>query len=175
VSRIDEADQANGGDTAGGSTAGAGAFDAFYLASAPEAIGLAALLVSSPEDAQDLVQEAFAGLLQRWELIDNPGGYLRRSIVNGASNTYRRRARGRFRIEVLSRAEMTRAEPALDYLADQIEALPPKQRVVIVLKFYLQLRDKEIAEATGMRPGSVGPTLNRAIRRLRTEMHDAPR
>jgi RNA polymerase sigma factor (sigma-70 family) len=53
-----------------------------------------------------------------------------------------------------------------EYLADAIAALPPKQRAVIVLRFYLDLTTAEIAQTLEIRPGSVGPTLTRALRSL---------
>lgn len=145
-------------------------FDAFYEGTATEAIRLATLLTSSAEDAQDLVQEAYVGLLRRWGSVDNPAAYLQRSIANGAANTYRRRASARTRQQRMEAQHAARSTPASEYLADQIAALPHPQRAVIVLKYYLQLPNREIAELTGMRPGSVGPTLGRALARLREDV-----
>jgi len=155
--------------TPDGPDARTGSFDDFYEASAPKAMRLALLLTSSPDDAHDVTHDAFVGMLQRWPEIEDPAAYLRRSIANGAASTYRRRAGRRAREERLRSAIATAAPPPAEYLADQIEALPFPQRAVIVLKYFADLTEREIADATGMRPGSVGPTLARALDRLRKE------
>jgi RNA polymerase sigma factor (sigma-70 family) len=145
-------------------------FDAFYEETAIEAVRLATLLTSNAEDAQDLVQEAFVGLLRRWGSLENPAAYLQRSITNGAANAYRRRSSASSRQQRLQAQHQATVPGTDEYLADQIAVLPHAQRAVIVLKYYLQLPDREIAELTGMRPGSVGPTLGRALRRLREDV-----
>lgn len=146
-----------------------GPFDAFYADQAPQAMRLALLLTSSTEDAHDVAHDAFVGMLQRWHQIDDPRAYLRRSINNGAATTYRRRAGHRHREERLRSVAATEVPSPDEYLADQIAALPYAQRAVVVLKFFADLTEREIAAATGMRPGSVGPTLNRALAQLRKE------
>lgn len=143
-------------------------FEAFYEAESERAMGLARLLTTRDE-APDIVQESFIGLYKVWDRTDNPAGYLRRSIVNGAKNSYRERASHSSRSSALLAQLSSAAEPA-EYLDDLIASLNPKQKAVVVLRFYLQLQDAEIADALNIRRGSVGPTLTRALRHLRKEL-----
>src|SRR5262245_35964147 len=54
-------------------------------------VRLAALLTGSAAAGEDLVQDAFAEALRRWDRLGNPGGYLRTSVIDRARNVYRRR------------------------------------------------------------------------------------
>ncbi|HEX7133883.1 MAG TPA: sigma-70 family RNA polymerase sigma factor, partial [Iamia sp.] len=100
------------------------------------------------------------------------GAYLRRAVVNGAAQHHRRRHRDQ---AVMQRhgPDDTTAAPEDEYLADAIAALPFRQQAVVVLRFWGGLSEREIAAAVGCRPGTVGPTLTRALRRLRAAL-DAP-
>lgn len=127
--------------------------------------------LTSVDDAHDVVQDAFVGLLRAWDTTENPRAYLNRSIVNGARNTYRRRDSQRARVTALRNDGAGAPAPTADeYLDDLIARLPDTQRAVVVLKFHLQMQDREIADALGIRTGSVGPALTRALRALRKEL-----
>lgn len=145
-------------------------FEQFYRAEASGAVKLATLL-SSPQDAHDLVQDAFVGLLRNWERTDAPRAYLRRSIYNGAISGYRRRSSQEAKVLALTAQERS-VRPEFDYVDDQLAKLNSRQRAVVVLRFFLQLNDREIAELTGMKVGSVGPTLSRALKQLRKGLED---
>jgi len=60
-----------------------GSFEALYADEAKAMSRLAYLMVGSPEQAQELVHDAFARLYERWDTVDNPGAYLRTTVVNG--------------------------------------------------------------------------------------------
>lgn len=143
--------------------------EAFYRAEIDGAMRLAVGLTSGGE-AHDIVQDAFVGLLRAWDRTANPQAYLRRSIVNGARNTFRRRDSQRAKVTALRAQPRSDTPDDPDELGDLIAALPDKQRAVVVLRFQLQMQDHEIADALGIRRGSVGPTLTRAIRTLRKEL-----
>lgn len=68
------------GDT--GAIAAGMSFDALYRSAYADMVRLAWLLVGSRAVAEEVVQDAFLAVHQRWETIDNPGGYLRRAVVN---------------------------------------------------------------------------------------------
>jgi RNA polymerase sigma factor (sigma-70 family) len=61
-----------------------------------------------------------------------------------------------------------------DYLADAIAALPPKRRAAVVLRFYLDLSEADIAETLGVRPGTVKSLLSRGLAELRSALHEHP-
>lgn len=146
-------------------TAGASAptFDDLYRSAHPGLVRLAVLLVDSPETAADLVQDCFVKLHPKWDRVDDPAAYLRRSVVN-ACHSHHRRLR-RFR-----RLDVRPAEPAelgARELADALAALPHRQRAALVLRFYEGLPDAQIADALGCRPGTVASLVHRGLAALR--------
>lgn len=139
--------------------------DEAYARLRPRLTEVAYLLTFDRASAQDVVQDAFAAALPRWASIDDPAAYLRRSVTNGAYKVSRDRRR---RIDKHQRAAAGDSVHVdrIDLIIDQIQALPAKERAVVVLRFYLDLPIAEIADQLHMRQGSVGPTLTRALRRL---------
>lgn len=143
-------------------------FQDVYEAEYDRQVRRAGLLVGDGDAAHDIVQDSFAGLLSRWAEIANPGGYLNRSVLNGC----RDHARRRHRRERFARSEPTSAHgpPELDPLWDVLVRLPFNQRAVVVLRYYGDLTEAEIAEALDCPTGSVGPWLRRALDRMRKEL-----
>jgi len=141
-------------------------FDDLYRERFAPMVRLAFVLVDTQEEAEEVVQEAFAALLTRFRRVDNPDAYLRRSVLNGARQVLRRR-------RIVRRQPEPRAEAAtLDYnhVLDAVRRLPHRQRAAIVLRFEMQLSDAEIAKALRMPIGTAKSTLHRAIARLRLEV-----
>jgi len=153
--------------------AGGGTFEAVYARDHDRLVRLAFLLTSSSEASHDVVHDAFAAAGRRWADVREPAAYLRRAVVNGAAQHHRRRRRD---LVVWQRhgPSDVEAAPEDEYLADVIAALPFRQQAVVVLRFWGGLSEAEIATAVGCRPGTVGPTLTRALRRLRTALEDTP-
>lgn len=146
-------------------------FEELYAASRVQVERLAFLMVGDSAVASDLAHEAFVGLLRRWDDVENPSAYVRRSVTNAARSHITSLGRERAKVARLERQRVDRSDE-LEYLADAIQALPFRQRAVVILKFYGDLPEKEVAAAIGIRPGSVGPTLHRALRTLRKDMSD---
>ena len=139
-------------------------------------VRLAVLLVGSVELAEEVVQDAFAVVDQRWDQLERPGGYLRATVVNGCRALLRRR-----RLEERhGRDEQVRTErvgePLQDGLArmaelrDALDRLDERQRVVVVLRYFVDLPDSEIATIVGCRPSTVRSTVRRALTVLRHEL-----
>ncbi len=133
-------------------------------------VRVAYVLLGSHHEAEEVVQDAFVGLRARWDDVDNPGGYLRRSVVHGSYGVLRRR-------EV---AERHRSDPAPDGQPDQlielrdvVLALPWKQRAAIVLRYIADLPDDEIAAALGCRRATVRSLVARGLSTIRSEVSDA--
>jgi RNA polymerase sigma-70 factor (sigma-E family) len=127
-------------------------------------VRVAYLLVGSRAEAEDVVQDAFARIELRWARLDNPEGYLHRCVVNRSHDMLRRR-RLEQRFRLLRREETT--ELQFDELGDALATLPPKRRTAVVLRYYAGLKEREIAEALGVRPGTVKSMLHRALAQLR--------
>lgn len=126
-------------------------------------VRLATLVLGQVELAEEVVQEAFAAVYQRWDAIDEPTAYLRATVVNRCRDALRRR-----RLASREAAASTEAAcDAPDLLRDAIAALPERQRTAVVLRFYEDLTIDEIAEVMATRPGTVKSWLHRALGRLR--------
>ena len=97
----------------------------FYGTRYTPMVRLARGLVDTSECAEEIVQDAFVKVYERWDRLDEPAGYLRTAVVNGARSELRRRE-ARRRIGLRHRAVSTPAEG--DYLIDALDKLPPERR-----------------------------------------------
>jgi RNA polymerase sigma-70 factor (sigma-E family) len=134
-------------------------------------VRMAILLVDEPATAEDVVQEAFAGLHRNWSgLRDEHAAvaYLRTAVVNGSRSVLRRRRTARDYVPphaVTARSAESLAMLSAEHQAvvDALAGLPPRQREVLVLRYYGGLSEAEIAEATGISRGAVKSTASRAL------------
>jgi RNA polymerase sigma-70 factor (sigma-E family) len=140
-------------------------------------VGLAALLVTDQETAEDVVQEAFAGLYRRWRQLRDPDAavaYLNRAVVNGSRDALRhgRRATALVPRLVPRSVETASAEhdaiqhDDADRLWQAITQLPPRQLQVLVLRYYLNHSEAEIAATLGVSRGSVKKHASRGLASL---------
>ena len=128
-------------------------------------VRLAFLMVGSAPLAEEVVQDAFARLLERWDGIDQPAAYLRVCVINGCRNAHRRRALERK--HAAHRAVPATGVLGADHLQDALAALPVKRRAAIILRYYHDLSEAEIAAALGVRPGTVKSLVSRGLAQLR--------
>ena len=138
-------------------------FDEFYRAEYAPMVRLARGLVDTTECAEEVAQDAFAKVFERWDQLDEPGGYLRTAVVNGARSELRKR-------EVRRRVGLGRPPqptPERDYLVDALDRLPAKRKTALVLRYYAGLSEREIAETMGVRPGTVKSMVSRGLAELR--------
>ena len=147
-----------------------------YDRSAPSAIRLAYLLTGDRTLAEDLAQDAFvrvAGHLAHLREAAAFDAYLRRAVVNLTKNHFRRRAVER---AFLDRARSARdaagpEQPVVDRRATMaaLAKLPQRQRAAIVLRFYEDLPEDEIARILGCRNGTVRSLVTRGVHAMRAE------
>ena len=134
-------------------------------------VRLAILLVDDPSTAEDVVQEAFTGLHRHWSGLRDEAaaiGYLRTAVVNGSRSVLRRRRTARDYVpphQVNARSAESLAMLSAEHqsVVDALATLPPRQREVLVLRYYGGLSELEIAEATGISRGTVKSTASRAM------------
>jgi RNA polymerase sigma factor (sigma-70 family) len=141
-------------------------FEVVYEREFHAMVRLATALVDATDQAEDVVQEAFAQLYLRYGAVDNPGAYARMCVLNGCRKVLRRR-------RILRRQSSPTEEHGtlgFNHVFDAVRALPTKQRNAVMLRYELQLSDQEIAATLGMPVGTVKSTLHRALARLRTEV-----
>lgn len=137
---------------------------------------IARLLVGSADAADDLVAEAIARTLPKWRAgsIVDPAAYLRMVLMNLARRRWRRR-----------RLALRRDHASLDWIQSPADGeavnaerdrtlrvllrLPARRRAVVVLRYYDDLPEAEIARVLGINLGTVKSTLSRALEQLRAE------
>ena len=151
-----------------------------FIAHHRRLVGLASLLVDDQQSAEDVVQEAFAGLYRRWRQLRDPNAavaYLNRAVVNGSRDSLRRRRRaGRATARLEPRSEeLESAEREVvqhqdaDLMWAAVTSLPQRQRQVLVLRYYLDQSEAEIAEMLDISSGSVKTHASRGIAALARE------
>jgi RNA polymerase sigma-70 factor (sigma-E family) len=155
-------------------------FDEFVLGSSGRLLRVAQLLTGDRGRAEDLVQDAYAKAYLRWDKIraDDPWAYVRRCLVNGYTDWWRRkpwREQPRALLPEL-RSAPDHAAGAADraVLVLALAGLTRRERAVIVLRFYQDLSEAQIGQALGMAPGTVKSTNLRALRKLRGSVHLQP-
>lgn len=126
-------------------------------------VGLAGLMVDDRETAEEVVQDAFEALYRNWARLRDPHAavaYLNRSVVNGSRSKVRRRMTERAYdlpdAGVGPSAESVGLAGARrDELVAAVRLLPRRQREVVVLRYFLDLSEEQIAEWLGVSKGSV--------------------
>lgn len=143
----------------------------------PRVQRVALLLVGDRSVADDLVAEAVARTLPKWRAggVADPAAYLRRVVVNLASRRWRRRS-----LAVRhDRAALNWLQPTTDDDAAVVERdavfravarLATRRRAVVVLRFYDDLSEAQIAEVLGVRVGTVKSQLSRGLEQLREDL-----
>jgi len=152
----------------------AAAVAALYQHHAMGLIRLAYLMLGDRAGAEDAVQDAFCGLYRHWDRLadqDRALAYVRSSVLNGCRSALRRRTTGR-RLLTAYQPPTASAEAAVLGLEERQEVmravrqLPGRQREALVLRFYLDLPEREIARLMGLRPSSVRSATARALKAL---------
>ncbi len=140
----------------------------------------AVLLAGSKEAGEDLLQAALERLLRRWPTIEgNPEGYLRRTLYHLAADRWRQHVAWRRQLRLLRPGlGVAAADPfaeveVRDSLVRLLRQLPPRQRAVIVARYWEQLSEAESARTLGCSVGTIKSATARGLRRLR-ELSDTP-
>jgi RNA polymerase sigma-70 factor (sigma-E family) len=141
-----------------------------YEQTAVSLIRLAYVILSDRQAAEDVVQDAFCSLYRRFDRLADTGAlaqYVRASVINGCRSALRRRSvRNRKVMYELPSASADAAILGDEERTDVIRAvdrLPGRQREALVLRFYLDLPDGEIARLMNIRPATVRSTIHRAL------------
>ena len=150
-------------------------FDGHYR----ELVRLAVLLVDDRGVAEEVVQDAFVAAAARWERIDGDKvlAYLRSSVLNGARDALRRR--GTVRRFLSRQGERNEPPPVAESpetaavahstrreVLDAVRRLPDTQRNVVLLRYFLDCSEAQIAETLGVSAGTVKTSAHRALANL---------
>jgi RNA polymerase sigma-70 factor (sigma-E family) len=152
---------------------GRAGFDDFVAARRPALLRTAYLLTGSHHDAEDLVQTTLLRVVPRWSRIAaHPEPYVRQVLARESVTRWRRR-RWRER-SAADLPEQPVDEPFADRLAlrEALALLSPRQRAVLVLRYYDDLTESATAEALGISPGTVKAYAREGLARLRQLLPD---
>ena len=142
-------------------------FDNLVRAERQPMLRVAALMLGGATEAEEVVQEAFTSVSIQWDSLSNPGGYLRTSVVNGCRQIIRHRA-------VVHRHPQLEPGPVWQAttieMHDALFELSDRQRMAIVLRYFLDWSDDEIAESLQCRPSTVRSLLRRGLAQLRKDL-----
>jgi RNA polymerase sigma-70 factor, ECF subfamily len=151
-------------------------FRAFVEANGATLLHAARLLTGDHHRGEDLVQTALTKLYLKWGRIDAPLPYARKALVNAHIDQSRRRWWGERPTEILPEPASddpvgdTDAADSRDQLRRILNGLAPRERAVIVLRYYCDLSEQDTAATLGMPVGTVKSTCARALARLRVEI-----
>lgn len=142
--------------------------EALYRREHRDLVRLAHLIVGDGARAEELVQDAFIRLLPHVGRSDNPGGYLRTTVVNLCRDDQRRAAVAR---RHPPERPLAVAPPALPADSSAVWAalqdLPDRQRAALALRYYADLPTDEIARMLEVRPATVRSLLHRGLLALK--------
>ncbi|MER5928896.1 SigE family RNA polymerase sigma factor [Streptomyces sp. NPDC002054] len=149
-------------------------FQSFVSARWTHLVRTAYLLTGNPHDAEDLTQTALAKAYRSWRRVsrsDNPEAYVRRMLVTCNSDRFRKR-------RVPERLTATPPDTSVpdsgvawaderNALMTALAGLPARQRAVVVLRYWEDLSEAEVADALGCSPGTVKSQASKALAKLR--------
>jgi RNA polymerase sigma-70 factor (sigma-E family) len=156
-------------------------FEHYMAARQPSLLRTAYLLTGDRHSAEDLVQTALAKLYLSWDKVqrrEHLDGYVRRILVN-EHNSLWRRAWKRKEVTTDDVPDRAGVDDAHDHgeraaLWEFVQTLPRKQRAVVVLRYYEDLSEAEVAEILGVSVGTVKSQSSRALAALRARVHTQP-
>ncbi len=158
-------------------------FDEFVAANLEQLLKTAYLITWDAGEAEDLVQECLLKVARRWPRVRGmaqPRAYARRILVNLALDAAAGRAQRRGELDG---APAVADEPARGLLVefetraellDALARLTPRQRAVLVLRYFNDLTEAQTAEVLGCSPGTVKSNASRGLARLREVLAPTP-
>jgi RNA polymerase sigma factor (sigma-70 family) len=136
-----------------GAVVATAAFEEVYARLYDRMVRLDLLASAEPVPAEEIVQDAFVQLYRRWDDVAEPAGYLRVAVLNGCRSWGRRRTLER-RQPTVAPAEVTVSADGLA-VRQALRVLTDRQRAAVVLRYFEDLPEAEIARLMGCRPGTV--------------------
>jgi RNA polymerase sigma-70 factor (sigma-E family) len=166
------------------STQPGGRLDEAFRSHRAELVRVAAFILGDRGAAEDVVQDVFVRVHERTDPMDgDPQYYLRAAVINGCRTTLRRWRLIRRHAEQQGQQSacppLTTEEAALldedrRRVLKALATLPRRRREVLVLRFYLEMSEAEIAHTLGISPGTVKSTAARGLAALARQLREAP-
>ena len=152
------------------------AFEGFAAESGAELLRIAMLLTPDRHTAEDVYQETLQRLAARWSRVDSPKAFCRQVMLNIIRDQARARARRPRELELLDGTDRGDPRSADPYAAVELRpslraalaSLGEQQRAVVVLRYFDDRSEDEVAKLLGITTGTVKSTASRAIAHLRS-------
>jgi RNA polymerase sigma-70 factor (sigma-E family) len=148
-------------------------FETFAATAMPALLRFGHVLTGDPLRAEELVQQALVSTWARWRRIqhDQPHAYVRRAMVHTHTSMWRRSRRESALPVGFDPPDREGADLGeRDRTLAALRLLPPRQRAVIVLRYYEDLSEADIAAVLGCSTGTVKSQASRALRTLRSHL-----
>ncbi|MFG1708412.1 SigE family RNA polymerase sigma factor [Nonomuraea sp. M3C6] len=150
-------------------------FHDYVRARGPSLLRAAHQLTGHPLDAEDLLQNALTKTYLAWDRIEDRGaldGYVRRAMVNINISQWRRRKLEEYPSDELPETppEPVSVGDVHELLEQALNELPERMRAAIVLRYYEDMTEPEIARTLGISVGTVKSTVSRAMAKLRSAL-----
>ena len=144
----------------------AATLEVLYRAEYTGMVRLAFTLIGNNAEAEEVVQDSFVEISQRFDELDQPGAYLRTVVVSRCRSTLRRRRV----MNMHPPARPPDLTPEVESLWDVLDQLPEHQRIAVVLRYYCGYRASEIAKIIDQPAATVRSHLRRALSAMRKEL-----
>lgn len=151
------------------------AFHDYVVARSRSLLRTAYVLTGNLADAEDLVQSALAKTYLAWDRIEDRGaldGYVRRAMVNTHISWWRRRRLEEFPTDEIPErpvVDHSVSSEMQDSLRAAVDRLPQRMRAAVLLRYYEDMTEAEVADALGVSLGTVKSTVSRAVAKLRID------
>ena len=144
----------------------AATLEVLYRAEYTGMVRLAFTLIGNNAEAEEVVQDSFLEVSQRFDDLGQPGAYLRTVVVSRCRSVLRRRRL----MHLTPPTRPTDLPPEVESLWDVLDTLPEHQRIAVVLRYYCGYRAAEIAKITDQPAATVRSHLRRAMKAMRKEL-----
>jgi RNA polymerase sigma factor (sigma-70 family) len=145
------------------------AFEQLYATEFAAMVRVGYLITRSTAVAEEITNDAFVKVLEKWSSLDSPGGYARTLVVRAALRTRRRRGREQQHLATW-RPTAASSEPEVDEMWDALGRLPVKQRAALVLRFYDDCSHEQIARAMHCTVSTARSLTHRGLAALRKDI-----
>jgi len=151
------------------------AFRDYVLARGTALLRTATMLTGNRADAEDLVQAALASTYLAWDRINDHASldaYVRRAMINTHISWWRRRKLDEFPTDELpdqAVADHARDRDLAEVVRRALDRLPRRMRAAVMLRYFEDMTEPEIAALLGVSLGTVKSTVSRAVARLRAD------
>lgn len=154
-------------------------FRIFFEAESGALARLGGFLTGDAEAGAELAQEAFVRVYKSWGRIEDrdPGPYARRVLVNLVRSAHRRKLVERKHLRVVDDVVASKTAHVDDWLrvSEALRSLPPMRRAAIVLRFYEDLSEAQIARLLDRPLGTIKSDIHRGLEKLRPLLEDTER